>query len=143
MKQRGRSRGGVVLLVHYISFAKAIKDASHQMEGAERMREARVFRALIGIESESQLLDPSQALKLRRVDQTHHQLAFAAVSAKANNVVDRIAIDSFGQNSYSDGGSGDSLTQGKIAGSSDANTFSRRANCGSIAGRRETDPNQL
>jgi hypothetical protein len=70
------------------------------MEGAERMGEARVFCALISVESQSQLFDASQSLKLLRVDQTHHQLAFAGVSAKANNVVDRIAIDSFGQNSY-------------------------------------------
>src|SRR5882724_7178018 len=100
MKQCGRSRGGVVLILNHMSFAQAIKDASHQMEGAERMGEARVFCALIGIESQSQLFYTSQSLKLRRVDQTHHQLAFASVSAKANNVVDRIAIDSFGQNSY-------------------------------------------
>jgi hypothetical protein len=100
MKQRGRARGGVVMLVYYMSFAQAIEDASHQMEGAERMGEARVFCALIGIESQSQLFDASQSLKFLRVDQTHHQLAFAGISAKANYVVDGIAIDSFGQNSY-------------------------------------------
>ena len=113
------------------------------MEGAERVGEARVFRTLIGIKSEAQLLDPSQSLEIRRIDQTHHQLAFATISAKANNVVDRIAIDSFGQNSYSDGGSGDSLTQGKIAGSSGDGTFSRSANCGSIVGRWKADPNEV
>jgi len=91
------------------------------MESAQRMGEARVFCALIGIESQSQLLNPSQSLKLLRVDQTHHQLAFATVSAKANYVVDRIAIDSFGQNSYL--GSEDSLAQRKFAGSSAAVPF--------------------
>ena len=116
MKQRGRTGGGVVLLVQYISFAQPIKNASHQMESAERVGEAGVFCALIGIESQSQLFDPSQPLKLLRVDQTHHQLAFATVSAKANYVVDRIAIDSFGQNSYLAVVLGDSLTQRKVTG---------------------------
>ena len=88
------------------------------MEGAERVGEAGVFRALIGIESQSQLFDPSQSLKLLRVDQTHHQLAFATVSTEANYVVDRIAIDSFGQNSYLAVVLSDSLTQRKVAGSS-------------------------
>ena len=90
------------------------------MEGAERMGEARVFCALISIESQTQLFDASQSLKFLRVDQTHHQLAFATVSAKANYVVDRIAIDSFGQNSYLAVVLGDSLTQRKVAGRNDA-----------------------
>ena len=66
------------------------------MKGAERVCEARMFRALIGIEAQAELLDASQSLKLARVDQTHHQLAFIGIGAKANDVVDRIAIDSFG-----------------------------------------------
>jgi hypothetical protein len=70
------------------------------MKGAERVSETRMFGALIGIESQSELFDPAESLKLARVDQTHHQLAFAIVGAKTNDVVDRIAIDSFGQNSY-------------------------------------------
>src|SRR6185369_155878 len=118
MEQRGCTGSGVVLLVQHISFAQPTKNASHQMESAERVGEAGVFCALIGVESQSQLFDPSQPLKLPRVDQTHHQLAFATVSAKANYVVDRIAIDSFGQNSYLAVVLSDSLTQRKVAGSS-------------------------
>jgi hypothetical protein len=51
---------------------------------------------LVSVESESELLDATQSLKFRRVDQTHHQLACVGVGAKANDVMDRIAIDSFG-----------------------------------------------
>src|SRR5258706_3553490 len=54
-----------------------------------------MFRALIRVEAQAKLLDAPQSLELRSVDQTHHQLAFARVSAQANDVMDRIAIDSF------------------------------------------------
>jgi hypothetical protein len=53
--------------------------------------------ALVSVEPESELLDASQSLKFRRVDQTPHQLAFVGIGAKANDVMNRIAIDSFGQ----------------------------------------------
>src|SRR6266540_4938981 len=65
------------------------------MKRAQRMCKTRVLRALVGIESETELLNASQSLKFGRVDQTHHQLAFVGIGAKANDVVDRIAIDSF------------------------------------------------
>ena len=55
-----------------------------------------MFGALIGIESQAKLFNAAQSLKLPGVDQTHHQLAFAVVGAKANDVMDRIAIYSFG-----------------------------------------------
>src|SRR5882762_7169994 len=95
MKQRSRACGGMVLNVDYVFFAETVEHASHQVKGAERMCEARMFRALIGVEAQAELLDASQSLKLSRVDQTHHQFAFATVGAKANDVMDRIAIDSF------------------------------------------------
>src|SRR6266536_3143891 len=66
------------------------------MKCAQRMCKTRVLRALVGIETETELLNASQSLKFGRVDQTHHQLAFICVGAKANDVVNRIAIDSFG-----------------------------------------------
>jgi hypothetical protein len=59
------------------------------------MRETRVFRPLIGIQAQAELFDATQSLKLRRIDKAHHQLAFAVVSAQANDVVDRISINSF------------------------------------------------
>src|SRR5207245_10408773 len=40
------------------------------------------------------------SLKLRCVDQTHHQFAFVSVCAKANNVMDRISVNSFGQRKF-------------------------------------------
>ena len=59
------------------------------------MREARVLGPLIGVERKPQLLDAAQTLKLGRVDQTHHQLSFAAIGAKTDDVMDRIAVDTF------------------------------------------------
>jgi hypothetical protein len=45
MKQRGRRGGGVVLLVQYIFSLNRSRNASHQMESAERVGEAGVFCA--------------------------------------------------------------------------------------------------
>ena len=99
VKQRRGARGGAILFVDVMFFAEAIEHAAHQVKRAERVGEARMFCALIGVESEPELLDAPQSLKLRRVDQTHHQLAFIRVGAKANDVVNGIAIDAFRQNS--------------------------------------------
>ena len=112
--EQGRgARGGAILIADVVSFAEPIQHPAHQVEGAERVCKARVFRALISVESEAELFDASQSLKFRRVDQTHHQLAFDRVGAKTNDVVNRIAIDSFRQNLFSERESADSLAQHK------------------------------
>src|SRR6185295_15455122 len=54
-----------------------------------------MFRALISVETETELLDAAQTLKLRSVDQSHHQLAFIGISLETNDVVNWIAIDAF------------------------------------------------
>jgi hypothetical protein len=51
--------------------------------------------ALISVQTQTELLDAAQALKLGRVDQAHHQLAFVSVRAKANDVMNRISIYTF------------------------------------------------
>ena len=53
--------------------------------------------ALVGEETQTKLFDATKALKLRGIDQPHHQLTFIGVSAQSNYVVNWIAIDSFGQ----------------------------------------------
>src|SRR5712671_5793823 len=67
------------------------------MQRSQTVREPRVLRALVSVQTQAKLLDATQPLKLRRVDQTNHQLAFGAVVAQRNDVVDRIAINSLGQ----------------------------------------------
>jgi len=42
-------------------------------------------------------VDAPQSLKFGRVNQTHHQAAFVSIGAKADDVVNRIAIDAFAQ----------------------------------------------
>ena len=96
VKQCGRTRGYAILLFNEVFFGEAIKHSTHQMKRAQRVSKTRMLRALVSVESESELLDASQSLKFRRVDQTHHQLAFVGVGAKTNDVMNRIAIDSFG-----------------------------------------------
>ena len=59
------------------------------------MREAGMFRRLIGEIGEAKLPDTSQPLKLRRVDQRYQQLPIGRAIADTNNVMNRIAIDPF------------------------------------------------
>jgi len=56
-----------------------------------------VFSALVGVESESELFDAPQSLKLRRIDQSDHQLTFDSVFAQRDDVVNRIAVDALRQ----------------------------------------------
>ncbi len=56
-----------------------------------------MFRALIGVERESQLLDAAQPLKLRRVNKAHEQRPFGHVGAQADDVMHRVAVDAFRQ----------------------------------------------
>ena len=67
------------------------------MQRSQTVCESRVFCSLVGIETKAQLLDATQPLKIRRVDQTNHQPAFGAVVAQRNDVMNRIAINSLGQ----------------------------------------------
>src|SRR6478672_2858465 len=84
-----------ILRINGVAFTKSIEHPSHQMESAERMSEARMFCALISEQSEAELLDATQSLKVGRVDQLHHQLAFVRFGSKANYVVNGIAVDTF------------------------------------------------
>jgi hypothetical protein len=95
VQQSSRTRRRTVFRRDRKIFAETIKHSRHQVKHTERMREARMLCALISIERESQLLDPAQALKFSRVNETHHQAPFGPVSAKANNIVNRIAVDAF------------------------------------------------
>src|SRR2546421_11629156 len=67
------------------------------MERAEAVREARMLGSLVIVKPDSKLLDSPQTLKLRRVNQTDHQLTFCRIVAQRNDVVDWVAIDSLGQ----------------------------------------------
>src|SRR6266436_5462169 len=67
------------------------------MQRSQTVCESRVFCSLVGVQTKTQLLDATQSLKIRRVDQTNHQSAFGAVVAQRNDVMNRIAIDSLGQ----------------------------------------------
>ena len=54
-----------------------------------------MFRTLVGVETETELLDAAQTLKLGSVDQSHHQLPFIGISLETDDVVNWIAIDAF------------------------------------------------
>ena len=56
-----------------------------------------MFSALVSVESESELFDAPQPLKLGRIDQSDHQPTFGGVFAQRDDVVNRIAIDALRQ----------------------------------------------
>jgi hypothetical protein len=57
--------------------------------------EARVFRALVCIETKTELLDATQALKFCGINQAHHQLTFVRVGLQPDDVVNGIAVNAF------------------------------------------------
>src|ERR1041385_2710216 len=59
------------------------------------MGETRMLGALVGVEAQTELFDATQSLKFGRINEAHHQFAFAVVGANANDVVNRISINSF------------------------------------------------
>src|SRR5712664_2745944 len=66
------------------------------MQRSQTVCEPGVLCSLVGVQTKAKLLDATQPLKFRRVDQTNHQPAFGAVVAQRNDVVNRIAINSLG-----------------------------------------------
>jgi hypothetical protein len=67
------------------------------MEGSKAMGEPRVLGSLIREVREPELPYPSKPLKLRRVDERDRQPAFRRVRVHADDVVDRVAVDTFRQ----------------------------------------------
>src|SRR6266536_4254956 len=94
----GRSIFGADL----VALTQAIENAGHQMQRAQAVSEPRMFGALIGIKAETELLDAPQTLELRCIDQTDHQSSVVCDQIQTNDVVDRIAIDSFGHHKFSE-----------------------------------------
>src|ERR1700730_1693935 len=67
------------------------------MQRSQTVSESRVLGSLIGVQTKAKLLDATEPLKLRRIDQANHQSAFGAIVAQRDDVVNRIAINSLGQ----------------------------------------------
>src|SRR5687767_10380624 len=97
VKEGCRAHRKSIFCCDRITLAQAIKNARHQVQRPKAMREPRMFGPLICVESKTELLDASQPLKLRCVDQTDHQLTLRRVGTQRYDVVNRIAIDSLGQ----------------------------------------------
>ena len=69
------------------------------MGRAETVREARMFCALVGVKTKSELFDSTKALELRGVDQLNDQSALGVI-AQRNDVVDRVAVDALGHGTF-------------------------------------------
>src|SRR5215213_11630615 len=65
------------------------------MKYAQAVRKTRMLSALIGKQCQTELLDAPETLKLSRIDQPNHQLAFIRVGFQTNNIVHRIAVNFF------------------------------------------------
>jgi hypothetical protein len=61
------------------------------------VRESRMFCRLIRKIREPKLPDPTQPLKLRRIDQRPRQLPLVRIGRDAYDVVDRVSVNSFVQ----------------------------------------------
>ncbi|HVE58749.1 MAG TPA: hypothetical protein VNB22_18085 [Pyrinomonadaceae bacterium] len=63
------------------------------MKRAQRMRETRMFRRLIGKMRETELANPPQTLKFCRINQTDKKFSLVRIGFETNDVVNRIAIN--------------------------------------------------
>src|SRR5215212_6049513 len=95
VKQSGCTCSNSILGIDCVSFTQSIEHARHEMKCAERMSEARMLRALVRVETKTELFDAAQALKLGSINQSHHQLAFVGISLQTDDIVNWIAIDAF------------------------------------------------
>ena len=92
VKQRRNPRSDSIVGIDLVAVTEPIENARHQMRRTETVGKARVLRALVRVQSQSQLFDSPQTLKLRRVDQPNYQPALGVI-AQRNDVVDRVAVD--------------------------------------------------
>ena len=65
------------------------------MECSERMRKTRMLRRLVRKMCQSKLANPPESLKLGRIDEPSDQRPFGRVGSQTNDVMNRIAVDSF------------------------------------------------
>lgn len=82
---------------NFIFRAEIVQSARRQMQRAQRMRKARMLRALIGKKRQPKLLDAAQTLKFSRINQANKQPAFSRIGFEPNNIVNRIAVNFFRQ----------------------------------------------
>jgi hypothetical protein len=59
------------------------------------MRETRMLRRLIGKMRESELANPPQTLKFRRINEPDKQLSCRRIGFQTNDIVNRIAVNFF------------------------------------------------
>lgn len=67
------------------------------MKRAQTMRKARMLRRLIREMRESELTNAPQTLKLPRINQTDEQSAFIGICFEADDIVNRVPVNSFCQ----------------------------------------------
>ena len=97
MQERRAACGHAIRRVNIVPISQLIEDARHEMQRAQAVCEPRVLGALIGVKPQTELLDATQSLKFWCVDQANQQPSFVIIGAKADNVVNRIAINALSQ----------------------------------------------
>ena len=61
------------------------------------MGKSRMFGALISVEAETQLLDATETLEFRRVNQLSHETALGRIGIQLDDVVDGISVYALSQ----------------------------------------------
>ena len=97
MQERCAACSHAIRRVNIVAVSQLIEDARHEMQRAQAVCEPRVLGALIGVKPQTELLDATQSLKFWCVDQANQQPSFVIIGAKADNVVNRIAINALSQ----------------------------------------------
>lgn len=97
VNERGDADGNTRFVRNFIFAAEFVQNSGCQMERAQGMCKARMFRRLIGEMRESELPNPSQTLKFSRINQADEKFSFVRIGLEADDVVNRIAVYFFRQ----------------------------------------------
>jgi hypothetical protein len=62
------ARSDSIFGINLVTITQPIENPGHQMGRAQTVREARMFRALVRVQSQAQLFDSTQTLEFRRID---------------------------------------------------------------------------
>lgn len=97
MQQRGNSDGGLYLIRNLIGKTEFRDSAGREVKCSKAVGKPRMFGRLIRKIREAKLPYPPQPLKLGRVNERDHESALVRIGVNANNIVNRISVNSLGQ----------------------------------------------
>ena len=95
VQQRGDTHGGLNFVRYVVCKTELGDHAGREVKCPEAVRKTRMLRRLIRKIREAKLPDPPQPLKLGRIHQRHDKPSLRSFGIDTNNVMNRVAVDSF------------------------------------------------